>query len=104
MEIPALAGTPPSAHSGLHSEQGALRGERPGRSRSPVIKVRDLAWLVFEKPDLDRAETFARDFGLTVGVRTADELRLRGTFAGTDAVVIRRGPASRFVGPRHPAP
>ncbi|WP_329393093.1 VOC family protein [Streptomyces lydicus] len=99
MEIPALAGTPPSAHSDLHSEQGALRGERPGRSRSPVIKVRDLAWLVFEKPDLDRAETFARDFGLTVGVRTADELRLRGTFAGTDAVVIRRGPASRFVGP-----
>ena len=40
------------AHKGLHSDQGALRGEHPGRSRNPLIKVRDLAWLEFEKPDL----------------------------------------------------
>ena len=48
------------AHKDLHSEQGALRGEHPGRSRNPLIKVRDLAWLEFEKPDLVRAEAFAR--------------------------------------------
>ena len=33
----------------LHSEQGATRGEHPGRSRNPLIKVRDLAWLEFER-------------------------------------------------------
>ena len=49
-------------HKGLHSEQGA-RGEHPGRSRNPLIKVRDLAWLEFEKPDLVRAEAFARRSG-----------------------------------------
>ncbi|MEU3642430.1 VOC family protein [Lentzea sp. NPDC034063] len=86
-------------HRDLHSQDGAHRGEHTGRARNPVVKVLDLAWLVFEKPDLDRAEVFARDFGFTVSSRTPDELRLRGTLAGTDAVVIRRGPRSRFVGP-----
>ena len=99
IEIPAPTDPPRSAHSGLHSDQGARRGEHPGRARNPVVKVRDLAWLLFEKPDLDRAETFARDFGFTIADRTPDELRLRGTFAGTDAAVIHRGPVSRFVGP-----
>ncbi|AKK26898.1 VOC family protein [Mycobacterium sp. EPa45] len=87
------------AHNGLHSEQGALRGEHPGRSDNPVIKVRDLAWLEFEKPDLERAETFARAFGFTTVLRTDHELALRGTDAGSVCVIIRRGPRSRFVGP-----
>ena len=39
-------------HNDLHSEQGRRAGEHPGRSANPVIKVRDLAWLEFEKPDL----------------------------------------------------
>ena len=90
---------PANAHGDLHSEKGARSHEHRGRAGNPVVKVRDLAWLLFEKPDLDRAETFARDFGFTVTARTDEELRLRGSFAGTDAVVIRRGPHSRFVGP-----
>lgn len=87
------------AHSGLHSEQGRLRGEHPGRSKNPVIKVRDLAWLEFEKPDLNRAEAFARAFGFTTALRTEQELYLRGTDAGAPCVLIRRGARSRFVGP-----
>lgn len=86
-------------HKDLHSEQGALRGEHPGRSDNPVIKVRDLAWLEFEKPDLDRAETFARAFGFATVLRNERELHLRGTRAGTVCVIIRRGRRSRFVGP-----
>ncbi|MFF7968096.1 VOC family protein [Streptomyces sp. NPDC007903] len=86
-------------HQDLHSELGALRGEHPGRARNPVIKVADLAWLEFEKPDLDRAEVFARDFGFAVAARTERELWLRGTFAGSPCMVIRRGQASRFIGP-----
>ncbi len=66
-------------HTGLHSEQGALAGEHPGRATDPVIKVHDLAWLEFQKPDLERAELFARAFGFTTALRTADELQLRGT-------------------------
>ncbi|MET7313407.1 VOC family protein [Streptomyces sp. NPDC005571] len=96
---PVNRAAPPTPHQDLHSERGALRGEHPGRSRNPVIKVADLAWLEFEKPDLDQAEVFARDFGFAIAARTERELWLRGTFAGSPCMVIRLGRASRFVGP-----
>jgi Glyoxalase/Bleomycin resistance protein/Dioxygenase superfamily len=86
-------------HKDLHSEQGARRGEHPGRSSNPVIKVHDLAWLEFEKPNLDRAEAFAHAFGFATAARTGDELQLRGTDPGSPCVIIRRGARSRFVGP-----
>ena len=85
-------------HTGLHSEQGALPGEHPGRAAQPIVKVHDLAWLEFAKPDLERAELFARAFGFTTSLRTADELHLRGTDAGAPCVLVRRGPRSRFLG------
>ncbi|MFE6925436.1 VOC family protein [Nocardia sp. NPDC057663] len=88
-----------TAHQDLHSDEGALRGERPGRVSNPVVKVADLAWLEFEKPDLDQAERFAHAFGLATVERTTQSLYLRGTFPGTHSLVIRKGPASRFVGP-----
>ncbi|MFR9779646.1 VOC family protein [Micromonospora sp. MS34] len=86
-------------HTGLHSEQGALPGEHPGRAGNPIVKVHDLAWLEFEKPDLGRAELFAHAFGFTTSLRTQDELHLRGTDPGSPCVLIRRGTRSRFIGP-----
>ena len=85
-------------HSGLHSEQGALRGEHPGRAADPVVKVHELAWLEFAKPDPDRAELFARAFGFTTAMRTPDEVQLRGSDPGSPCVLIRKGPRSRFLG------
>ena len=85
------------AHTDLHSDQGARQGEHPGRSRDPIIKVHDIAWLEFEKPDLVRAEAFSRAFGFSTVVRTVDELYLRGTDAGSPCVLIQRGRRSRFV-------
>lgn len=86
-------------HHDIHSDEGRERGEHPGRHRNPIIKVRDLAWLEFEKPDLDRAATFAADFGFAVHLRTDDALYLRGTWPGTPCIVVRRGGSSRFVAP-----
>ena len=82
-------------HNDLHSDQGTLPGEHPGRAQNPVIKVLDLAWLEFEKPDLDGTERFARAFGFATVSRTADELQLRGTDAGSPCVVVRRGASSK---------
>jgi Glyoxalase/Bleomycin resistance protein/Dioxygenase superfamily len=87
-----------NAHRNLHSEQGARRGEHPGRSRNPVIKVADLAWLEFDKPDLSRAEAFAQAFGFQTARNAPDELHLRGTRAGGPCVLLRRGLRSRFAG------
>jgi catechol 2,3-dioxygenase-like lactoylglutathione lyase family enzyme len=85
-------------HKDLHSEQGARQGEHIGRSRNPVIKVVDLAWLEFEKPDITRAEAFARAFGFQTALRTPTELHLRGTDADAPCVLLRQGPATRFAG------
>jgi len=86
-------------HADLHSELGPNRGEHTGRAINPTIKVTDLAWLEFEKPDLARAETFARAFGFAVAAREPTALYLRGSLPGTPCLVIRRGAHSRFVGP-----
>jgi glyoxalase/bleomycin resistance protein/dioxygenase superfamily protein len=86
------------AHNDLHSEHGARKGEHPGRSRNPVIKVHDIAWLEFEKSDLARAEEFAHAFGFNTVMRTPEELQLRGTDPGAPCVILRRGPRSRFLG------
>ncbi|OBH90690.1 VOC family protein [Mycobacterium sp. E2989] len=87
-----------SARDHAHSEQGARPGEHPGRSRNPVIKVADLAWLEFERPDMTRAEAFARAFGFHTAHHGPDELQLRGTRAGAPCVIVRRGQRSRFTG------
>jgi hypothetical protein len=86
------------AHQDLHSERGPHRGEHQGRSRNPVIKVQDIAWLEFEKPDLLRAEAFAQAFGFSTLRSGPDELQLRGTDPGAPCVIVRRGPRSSFAG------
>src|SRR5271157_73166 len=86
-------------HRSIHSETGARSGEHPGRSGNPLVKVAGLAWLEFEKPDLDRAERFYTDFGFTVADRTPETVLLRGRQAGAGCLVVRRGPQARFAGP-----
>jgi hypothetical protein len=93
-----MVGTRGDLHKDLHSEQGALPGEHPGRSRNPVITVADIAWLEFDKPDLTRAEAFVRAFGFQTARRGPDELQLRGTDAGAPCVIVRRGQRTRFTG------
>jgi hypothetical protein len=85
-------------HRNLHVDQGALPGEHPGRSRNPVIKVHEIAWLEFQKPDLAKARLFAEAFGFGVTMDTGSEVHLRGTSAGAPCVILRRGAGTRFLG------
>ena len=96
---PSPQGQREDPHHSLHSETGARPREHPGRSGNPLVKVAGLAWLEFEKPDLDRAEQFGTDFGFSVADRTPDTLLLRGRQAAAACLVVRRGPQARFVGP-----
>ena len=98
-----MIGRAVGAHNELHSDQGARKEEHPGRSRDSIIKVHDIAWLEFEKPDLARAEVFSQAFGFSTALRTTDELCLRGTDSGSPCVLIRRGPRSTFVGTAYTA-
>src|ERR1700740_832067 len=82
----------------MHSWQAALSGEHPGRSRNPVIKIADIAWLEFEKADLTRTEAFARAFGFQALRHRPVEVQLRGPHAGARCVIVRRGQRTRFTG------
>ena len=59
----------------------------------PIIKVRDIAWIRLRSPDLDEAEQFLTDFGLTRSVRTNDVLYMRGTDPAHHIHITERGPA-----------
>ena len=97
-EVPDHSDMAQDPHRSLHSERGARRGEHPGRSRSPLVKVTGLAWLEFEKPDLEVAGRFLADFGFTVVEQSPETLVLRGRQAGAGCLVVRRGPRPRFAG------
>ncbi|MGQ0621410.1 MAG: VOC family protein [Panacagrimonas sp.] len=71
---------------------------QPARHPDPTVKVNSLAYLIFERPDLDRAEYFLADFGLAVAKRTDDMLYLRGTSSAPYCYRVHRASRPRFVG------
>ena len=83
-------------HSDIHSEGCSAWGSTPDEVPIRWSKVRGLAWLEFAKPDLVRAEAFARAFGFETACRTTDTLYLRAD-AGSPCVVIRKGRRTRFL-------
>ena len=76
----------------------ALRCEQPRRHPHPTVKAQSITHLIFERPDLDRAEAFLTDFGLIPISRVADCLYFRGTGAAPYVYRVQRGSQARFVG------
>jgi catechol 2,3-dioxygenase-like lactoylglutathione lyase family enzyme len=75
-----------------------LRTHEPVRHPQPSAKASALSHVAFERPDLEQAERFLRDFGLQVSGRDADTLYLRGTAPAPYCYRVRRAPKARFVG------
>jgi catechol 2,3-dioxygenase-like lactoylglutathione lyase family enzyme len=75
-----------------------LTTPQPSRHASPTTKALALAYLMFERPDLERAEQFLNDFGLRTVFRDDRHLFLRGTAATPFCYVIKRAERARFVG------
>ena len=75
-----------------------LTTAQPARHSDPTTKASALAYLIFERPDLDQAEQFLNDFGLRTVSRDEALLLLRGTGASHFCYVVRKAPKSRFVG------
>lgn len=69
--------------------------ERPATACS---KAQRLAYLILERPDLDRARDFFEDFGLVVAERADGTLRLRGRLPRPIAVEVRKGAGARLLG------
>jgi Glyoxalase/Bleomycin resistance protein/Dioxygenase superfamily len=76
----------------------SLNTPQPARHPSPTARACELSYLVFERPDLDGAEAFLSDFGLTRASRRDGVLTLRGTAPLAYCYRIHRAPRARFVG------
>ncbi len=71
---------------------------QPARHPNPTAKAAALAYLMFDRPDLDRTEQFLVDFGLRRAKRQGDSLFLRGTDSSPFCYLVRRAQTPRFVG------
>jgi len=61
-------------------------------------KAIDVAWVVYEAPDLDKMEAFLCDFGLVTADKRADQLCMRAAEATPVVHITRLGDKARFVG------
>lgn len=75
-----------------------LTTPQPARHPHPTVKVQRLAYLVFERPDLDKAERFLTDFGLHVASRSTQELHMRAADNAPFCYRVMRADRERFAG------
>lgn len=75
-----------------------LSTPQPSRHPSPTVRARGLAYLVFERPDLDLAARFLREFGLVEVSRDEGSFTLRGAGSAPLCYHVRRGPNPAFAG------
>lgn len=71
---------------------------QPARHDDPTVKAERLAYLIWERPDLEKAQTFFTDFGLQLAERRGDVLYFRSADTAAYCCVVRQGPAARFIG------
>lgn len=71
---------------------------QPARHANPTTRAIRLAYLIWERPELERAAAFLTDFGLVIAERHHGAIYFRGTAAAPFCYVLRKGPTARFVG------
>ncbi len=64
----------------------------------PLLKATSLAWIRFERPDLEIQRHFLDDFGIEIARLDKDNLFGRGTGTSPWFYHARRGPKARFLG------
>lgn len=75
-----------------------LSTPQPTRHANPTTKASELAYLIFERPDIAKAEAFLMDFGLLPAKREENVSFLRGTGTAACCYVIRKSQTPRFAG------
>jgi catechol 2,3-dioxygenase-like lactoylglutathione lyase family enzyme len=68
------------------------------RCQAPIVKANELLFVHFERPDLDRAKQYARDFGMIVVAQNETDLFMRGTGSQPYIYRVTLGPTARFLG------
>ena len=64
----------------------------------PLVKVEDIAYVVYRQPDLELIENFLGDFGLVCSARSVDRLYMRSAGPQQYVYIAERGEPSGFAG------
>ncbi|MGO9336589.1 MAG: VOC family protein [Terracidiphilus sp.] len=75
-----------------------LTTAQPARHPNPTTKASALAYAMFDRPNLAKAEKYLLDFGLRTVSNDGAMLFMRGTAPSPYCYVIRKATAPRFVG------
>jgi hypothetical protein len=75
-----------------------LAAAEPARHETPTVKALGLAYVVFDRPDLEKARSYLIDFGLRPVAEDSGTLFLRGAAPSPFCYVVRKAAAPRFVG------
>ena len=88
----------PGSESYSNQDRSRLGDIKLMLAEEPLVKADDIAYLIFEKPDLDRQQSFLEDFGFNVAKKNDDVLYMKGFGTSPYFYVAHRGSASRFLG------
>ena len=73
-------------------------GSKPVQRPEPLVKVHDIAYVLYEKADFDKQQAFLEDFGMRVAERSDEAVYLRGNGPSPWFYRMTRGTKSRFLG------
>lgn len=68
------------------------------RSPNPIVKAIDIAFVIFDRPDLEKAKNFMEDFGLTTTRQTADRLYMHAKGGYGPCYIGRKSETAKFGG------
>lgn len=75
-----------------------LLTSQPARCHTPLVKASALAYLLFERTNLNQAQSFLHDFGLSTLSKDKNQLLMRGAAHAPFCYWVRKGKKDRFVG------
>ncbi|TFZ05923.1 biphenyl-2,3-diol 1,2-dioxygenase [Ramlibacter henchirensis] len=82
----------------FHAESRRPGHVKPLSRPVPLGFAKALAFVMFEKPDLEAIEAFLLDFGMATAQRTQDAVVMRGAGPAPCIYLARKGPRSRYLG------
>jgi catechol 2,3-dioxygenase-like lactoylglutathione lyase family enzyme len=73
-------------------------GSKPLDRPAPLIKVQDIAYVLFEKPDLGQQLEFLQDFGMQPAAQSEEAIFMRGCGSSPWFYAAYKGEKSRYLG------
>jgi catechol 2,3-dioxygenase-like lactoylglutathione lyase family enzyme len=73
-------------------------GSKPLQRPQPLFKVDELAYVLFERPDIDKQRAFLEDFGMRLAQVEDDVIYLRGHGSSPWFYCVQRGEKARYLG------